>query len=77
VRRLAEALMTPNTAVKRMDLSCNQMLGVSGKERLSELLLDNLNCVEDLAMMGCDLYGTMFSRCPCLPAAARPASAPR
>ena len=51
---LAEALMTPNMAVKKLDLSCNLQLGES-KGAISELLMDNLNCVTDLAMMGCDL----------------------
>ena len=48
--------MTPNTNVRRLDLSCNQMLGDDGVNAISELLLDNLNCVEDLAMMGCELH---------------------
>ena len=54
--RLAEALMTPNTNVRKLDLSCNQMLGEDGVNAVSELLLDNLNCVGDLALMGCELH---------------------
>ena len=43
---LAEALMTPNTVVKKLDLAMNQTLGDDGKVAISELLLDNLNCAE-------------------------------
>ena len=32
------------------------MLGDDGINAVSELLLDNLNCVGDLGLMGCDLY---------------------
>ena len=47
--------MTPNTNVRRLDLSCNQMLGDDGTNAVSELLLDNLNCVETFTLAGCDL----------------------
>ena len=36
---LAEALMTPNTVVKKLDLAMNQTLGDDGKVAISELLL--------------------------------------
>ena len=52
---LAEALMTPNTVVKKLDLAMNQTLGDDGKVAISELLLDNLNCVETFTLAGCDL----------------------
>ena len=47
--------MTPNTVVKKLDLAMNQTLGDDGKVAISELLLDNLNCVETFTLAGCDL----------------------
>ena len=51
----AEACMSGNDALRKVDLSLNQKLGETGITAVSELFLDNLPCVEDFTMMGCAL----------------------